>query len=371
MEKNFDEIPEEIKARRELEKNLDDSIKISPDSPITFKGKMPPQMEEAMKKLKMQKQQQQTPPPQAPQEAKCETGACAVPQPQKKPKKTSLFETEWQSLARPQGSTKLEELIEGLKPKLGIYKEITLPSMGKFYNGEDGPTNGILHIKAMTGEEEQILASPNLARKGQNINMIFENCIKESFKAENLLSADRNFLLIYLRSFSYSPEYEIEVKCPDTNQKFTHKINLEEDLMINYCPEDFGPNKLSGVLPNSEYSFKYRLPRGKDDVAIQDYKEWYSKKHGNTTKDDTLIFRTAMLLQDIEGLTDRKELMTLIKKLPIQDVAYLRSLTTNIPFGVDTKITIYSPYSMNEFEIDLPYESGFFFPIAKRETEEK
>jgi len=76
-------------------------------------------------------------------------------------------------------SLELANLLEAIKGQSFIYEEITLPSLGRFYNGEDGPINGKLSIRPMTGEEEQILAKPRFVKKGQAIDMIFQRCIQE------------------------------------------------------------------------------------------------------------------------------------------------------------------------------------------------
>ena len=76
-------------------------------------------------------------------------------------------------------SGNLQSLLDGLKQSTAVLEEIQLPSRGVFYNGEDGPADGILHIRPMTGEEEQILATPRFVRKGQSLNMIFSRCIRE------------------------------------------------------------------------------------------------------------------------------------------------------------------------------------------------
>ena len=94
-------------------------------------------------------------------------------------------------------NSSLNNILDKLRKGSSVYEEILLPSKGRFYDGTDGPTDGILHIRPMTGEEEQILATPRFVRKGTAINMIFSRCIQEPIKPENLLSADRTFLLIY------------------------------------------------------------------------------------------------------------------------------------------------------------------------------
>jgi len=137
-------------------------------------------------------------------------------------------------------SSELQSILDSLKGHSEVYEEITLPSLGRFYDGTDGPANGKLNIRAMTGEEEQILATPRFVKRGQAINMIFSKCMEENFKPENLLSVDRTFLLIYLRGISYGTEYEVEIKDPESDRKFSTVIDLDT-LNIDLCPPDYGP----------------------------------------------------------------------------------------------------------------------------------
>jgi endogenous inhibitor of DNA gyrase (YacG/DUF329 family) len=217
----------------------------------------------------------------------------------------------------------------------------------------------------MTGEEEQILATPRFVRKGQAINMIFQKCIKEDFKAENLLTVDRTYLLLYLRGISYSHSYDVEVKCPECGAKFSTNVDLSA-LFVNQCPHDFGPI-LEDVLPNSKYRFKYRLSTGRDEQEINEYRERRMKMFGDNATDDTLTYRTAQLLEEIDGITDKMELQILLKNLPINDVSYIRGIINEPPFGVDTNVEINCPSCSAEFSIDLPLEANFFFPRRKKE----
>lgn len=261
-------------------------------------------------------------------------------------------------------SPNLLTILESIKSQSSTYEEVTLPSKGRFYDGSDGPTNGKLHIRPMVGEEEQILATPRFVKKGMAINMIFSRCIQEPIRPENLLSVDRTFLLIYLRGISYGTDYEVEIKDPETDRKFTTVIDLDS-LEVEPCPNDYGP-ELSDVLPKSGLTVTYRLSRGRDETALQDYRDKKMRTAADTSFDDSLLYRTAMLVDDIQGITDKNELQVLLKNLPIQDVSYLRNLTTEPPFGIDTKVTIVSPVSSEEFEIELPLEANFFFPRGKK-----
>lgn len=267
------------------------------------------------------------------------------------------------------GSGKLEELIAGIGARGSmVYEKVELPSRGKFYDGENGPADGVIHLRPMTGEEEEILATPRFVKKGQAINMIFNRCMKENFDASNFLTQDRTYMLIYLRGISYTPEYDVEVRDPETDQTFATTINLN-DLFVDYCEADFGMDNLQDALPVTGYNFRYRLAVGRDEQEIQEHRERRAKNFDLSGQaDDTLIYRTAHLIEEIEGLTDKREIQTLLKKLPIQDVAYLRTVVNEPPFGVDTKVSITNPYSLREFEIELPLESNFFFPRARKRT---
>lgn len=259
------------------------------------------------------------------------------------------------------GSDALEGLLQRLAD-VHQWEEFEWPSKGRFY--ENIPEK--VHIRAMTGEEEQILATPRWVKRGKAIDMIFQRCIKENFNTEELLSVDRTHLLIYLRGISYTPEYDVEIKCPECGIKFSSVINLNE-LEVDACPEHFGPEETSGVLPTSGFTYTFRLATGADEQEISNYRERRIQKWGDQSEDDTLLYRTALLLEEIEGVTMKKEIVLLLKRLPINDVAHLRNEINEPPFGVDTEVPMVCPACTEEFEIDLPLETNFFFPRKKEE----
>jgi hypothetical protein len=269
----------------------------------------------------------------------------------------------------PEGGSRLAEIIQNIQTKTTLYEEVILPSKGRFYDGEDGPTDGVIHIRPMTGEEEQILATPRFVKKGQAINMIFNRCMQEKFNSEAFITPDRTYLLIYLRGISYTQDYEVEVKCPHCDRKFSTNIDLN-GLYVESCPDDYSVSNLSDTLPTTELKFNYRLSTGMDEQRIQEYRDRKLRGGFDTSgqADDTLIYRTSLMIEDIEGITDKNELVALLKKLPINDVAYLRNVVNQPPFGVETTVEIPCPGCLADFEIELPLEANFFFPRAKRKT---
>lgn len=324
-------------AASEMGKDFNESPLSGHNPAIKMSGNIPQEFQELLKQQAMQL------PPQPGQQVE------AV---KRKSNLSGVFKT----------NEELERCLARLKP-LQKYEEITLPSKGKFYT--DIP--GVLHIRSMTGAEEEILATQRYVKKGQAIDMIFQNCIQEKIPINELLSIDRTYILIYLRGISYTEEYDVEIRCPECGSKFSTIINLDQDITVNPCADNFGPENLQGILPESGFKFSYRLATGKDDAQVNAHRE-SKNRNFRDADDDSLSYRTALLLNNIEEVSDINDLQYLIKQLPISDVAYLRNEINNPPFGVNTEIDMLCNSCYAEFKIDLPLEASFFFPRKRTET---
>jgi hypothetical protein len=264
----------------------------------------------------------------------------------------------------------LEAALKKLQGLSGNYDEVVLPSLGRFYENGEGPANGVLHIRPMTGAEEQILATPRYVKKGQAINKIFQQCVAEEIDAERLLTVDRTYLLIYLRGISFTPAYDVDIQCPSCSARFQTTIDLNS-LSVEDCPDHFNTSELEGELPTSGLKFRYRLSTGRDEQLVTEHRDRRLKEYGDAAADDTLLFRASLLIEEIEGVVGQHAIQTIISRLPINDVAYLRNVINEPPFGVNTKVDMICPSCTSEFEIDMPLESNFFFPRRNKEQEKK
>jgi hypothetical protein len=321
---------------------------MKPKEGLSVAGPMPPAMRDAIRnKMTPELSSDDVPPPTA------STVSYDTPSMVPSPKTVST------------GNSKLDELLEGIKETVFKYEKIELPSRGKFYTEDIAPTTGIIHVKVMTGEEESILTTLRHIKRGQAIDMIFKNCVRENIVPEKLLVIDRTYLLIYLRGISNSTSYDVELKCKECSGKFNETIDLDT-LMVEHCPDDFDNSSLSDKLPTTGYKFNYRLPTGKDENQISDYRDKLAKNLPEGASDDTWVYRASLLINDIEGLTDRVSIQTLIKKLPMSDVSYIRNRTSEPPFGVDTKIKMMCPLCTEEFTVELPMDTSFFFPKPRK-----
>jgi len=319
----------------------------NPDAPFKVQGNPPPQF---LEQLQQRASGQQPSPTQLP------------PHIQEQQLRQQMQQSQQRRMGSSSKSDELMNVLERVNSFTHAWERLELPSKGKFY--KDIP--GVLNVRPMTGEEEQILATPRHVKQGKAIDMIFRKVIQENINTDMLLSIDRTFLLIFLRGISYTPEYDVEIKCPSCQNRFSYTINLN-DLNVDLCPDDFTPDKLTGILPTTGLSYTYRLATGQDELDISRYREVRIKKWGAQSEDDTLLYRTALLLENIENVSVTEELQMVLKSLPINDVSHLRNMINDPPFGVDTDVPMICAYCSEEFEIDLPLETNFFFPRKRKE----
>ncbi len=268
----------------------------------------------------------------------------------------------------------LNSLLAGIKEKdIYVYREVQLPSFGKFYDGTECTKNGVIHVRPMAGTEEQILSNLAFYKGAQGINKIFKSCVQENIVPERMLTVDRNALLVYIRAISFGSNYDVEVNCPNCQNHFPETINLNRD--VNACPEDLTRENLKETLPVTGYEFTYRFQTNADEIAVSKYVEKKSKVRNqgdNFQGDDTFHHRASILITCIEDpttkvkITDQGSIKMLLQRLPIADTSYIRETLLDQPFGMDMKTEIECPSCQYRWDVEMPLESSFFFPNTRK-----
>jgi hypothetical protein len=134
-------------------------------------------------------------------------------------------------------------------------------------------------------------------------------------------------------------------------------------LVRRVCPGHLRPDPRRRA---SDLEVPIRLPFGNPAKTNKTFRitgDRRARCPGDAATDGTtLTYRTAQLVEHIEGLTNKKEPQTLLKSLPINDVSYIRNCINDPPFGVDTDVEIICPMCLHEFKVDMPPGSKFFLP---------
>ena len=182
---------------------------------------------------------------------------------------------------------------------------VEIPSHGYLYKNitsdPDILEKGSIRIRPMTVNEEKILATTRLVKSGQALDMVFQNCIKSSIDVTQMLSSDRVFLMLWLRSISYGNIYKFNMTCTNgaCQKRFEYSVDLTTHPIKEMKEEVKEPIELQ--LPISKYNIYFRLPRGVDELEMMKLNN-QPKKLNET--DDTVVKRlksTVMKITDAEG----------------------------------------------------------------------
>lgn len=159
--------------------------------------------------------------------------------------------------------------------------EVTLP-IGLV--DEEGHTHRSAVLRKMTGREEAILADKRNQRNGGRlVTELLASCLVRlgdlprsgAATVERMYSADRNFLLLKLRTLTFGPELQATYSCPTCGESISLTEDLEE-LPVRLLAEGESPDEIVVQLEDGytdkdgqvHTALTLRLPRGDDESAV-------------------------------------------------------------------------------------------------------
>lgn len=246
---------------------------------------------------------------------------------------------------------------------------VPLPSGGKTYpldchlHGADA-----IEIKAMTAKEEDILTSRALLKKGTVVTELIKSClIDKSFPVINLLSGDRNALMVAIRVTGYGPEYNAEIECNECGVKSPHSFDLGSLPIkkLEIDPIVPGTNMFEFMLPYSKKVVKFKFMTGKDEEEITSVAE-KQKKLGLNGADSTITTNLLYTLISIDGVEDRSKIANFVKHMPARDSLALREYIRQNEPGIEMRQETVCPSCGHQEEVNMPLGVTFLWPQARR-----
>ena len=145
---------------------------------------------------------------------------------------------------------------------------VPIPSEGKVYP-QDSVLFGknCLEIKAMTAQEEDILASRALILQGTVITTLLQSCLLDkTVSTREMLLGDRNALMVSIRITGYGTAYRAEATCPECSTTGMHAFDLSglEIKRLELSPVREGENLFSFTLPVTRKEVHFRFLTGAD-----------------------------------------------------------------------------------------------------------
>ena len=248
---------------------------------------------------------------------------------------------------------------------------VELPSQGKFYS-EDHPLRDqeVVEIKFMTTKQEDILTSPALIKRGLAIDRLIDSLFVDSrLKSQNLLSGDRNAILIAARKSGYGSAYVTDVSCPSCGSLGEHVFDLEEVSTTAKCLDeaylseknaqyDKEKGLLNLTLPKTKAVVGLKLMTGRDEAHLFSMSKKKVKSLVETSVTDHLI----VVIKTVNGQADKFLIGRFVESLPISDSRYLRDTYSELVPTVDLTQDYSCAVCGHIDEMEVPFNTEFFWP---------
>jgi hypothetical protein len=241
---------------------------------------------------------------------------------------------------------------------------VPLPSRGIIYS-PDSPLYGkeTLEIKPMTAREEDILTSRAYIKNGTVISELIKSClIDKSINVDELISGDRNALMIALRITGYGADYEVECECPKCSVSSKQSFDLSQLKIkrLEIEPVSEGSNLFEIELPVSKKVIKVKFLNGYDEKEIMQTTE--RKKKLGLQHDNLVTDRLAYSISTVQNISDKNKISQFAREMPARDSLALRKFLDNNEPGVDMTVEMKCPSCFQDSSLRLPLGTSFFWP---------
>jgi hypothetical protein len=285
----------------------------------------------------------------------------------------------------------LDFILSKNENELVPWETMTLPSEGAYYDGQI--PGGVVKVRPMGIFAEKALTTMRLAKTGEALDMIFENCVQypnAGFNPQNLVVGDSTFLLFYLRGITFGNMYEFIVRC--TNPECGHAMTKTFDLNTlqatikkpiseggKFVDEPFEHELpyLSKTMGKS-VKVKIRLMRRYDmrdimvskkiqgrllsptNVQATSLSKGFQKAVVKQSMNDMVEKNLRLVVVEAMGEKDRFKIDNLVARLTSTDTSSIRDKLDKMSPGIDTTVTVMCDECDNEMKVPLPITESFF-----------
>lgn len=197
-----------------------------------------------------------------------------------------------------------------------------LPSQGLFYeNGELSPDvkNGELEIHPMTAIDEITLSTPDKLLSGKAIMEIFQHCIPQILKPNELLAKDVDFLLVCLRQVSFGQFMDVTYQ-HDCEGALNHTYSIDLQKMVRQSKQ-VDPTTLNedykATMPNGQIAVLKPMTYGN---IIELYATASMSKTDDITQDEAevLVINTlASVIRRVDDIDDKSMIREWVASIPL------------------------------------------------------
>ena len=235
---------------------------------------------------------------------------------------------------------------------------VELPSKGYLYPEGSPLAKGEIEMKYMTAKEEDILTNTNYIRQGVVIDKLLKSLIiTEGINYSELLTGDKNAIMIAARILSYGKDYTVSVK----GQQVQVDLSELDSKPLNESITGPRANEFNFTLPNSGNLLTFKLLTHGDEISIE--KEIAGNKKLNKEATTDVTTRLKHMITSVNGQREQKDIREFVDNyLLAKDARALREEYTRISPDVNLKFSYTDSMTGGEEEVDLPIGLDFFWP---------
>ena len=172
---------------------------------------------------------------------------------------------------------------------------VDLPSKGLLYPKDSPLSSGQIEMKYMTAKEEDILTNQNYIQQGTVIDKLLKALIVTPINYGDLLTGDKNAILIASRVLGYGKDYEFEYK----GKKEIVDLSLLQNKEIDEKLFTKGVNEFAFTTPATGVKLTFKLLTHADDQSIDQELKGLKKISKDTSPD--LSTRMKKMITSVEG----------------------------------------------------------------------
>jgi hypothetical protein len=227
---------------------------------------------------------------------------------------------------------------------------VPLPTQGVFYKNKKKS----IKVGYLTANDENILMA---AGNDMTQTLLRSKIYEPDIRIEDLMEGDVEALLIFLRNTAFGPEMELNLTDPNTRKPFKTTVKLDElDITKGQQPSEDGT--FITTLPKSQTTVKLKPMTYGEILEIQRMAETYPE--GRTAPKVT--WRLNKQIVEVNGVTDRGEIVKFIDQMPIADSKYIRKFLDDNEPKLDLKKTVVAP-SGEKLTVNVGFGVDFFRPF--------
>ena len=235
---------------------------------------------------------------------------------------------------------------------------IDLPSKGLIYPKDNPLSSGKVEMKYMTAKEEDILTNQSYIESGTVLDKLLQSLIVSDVNYNDIITGDKNALLIAARVLGYGKDYKFEYKGEEVEVDLSIIDNKEfdESSIIK------GENKFLYTLPNSKTEVAYKILTSGDEKKIA--AEVKGLKKINKKANPELSTRLKYMIVAVDGEEEKKTIREFVDNylLAMDSRALRNHIADTQP---DVNLTVPVELSSGEEDITIPINLNFFWPDAE------